>query len=321
MQFFCAGINSFETWHLETWLLSTFHLRKITYTSLWNRTRTFGTWRSHGPLEQPKNQLHRIIPPRWLVGDPSESSMDGSHGGPRWRFTPRELHLFSMWCGGSELDRSIRDRNRLNRNRETTDMFFVFFSSGCLGVQTIWKVLKWLWKGFWSGTFSYIWTESLLFNFMCVDFSCSASQKVNGKLQVNLKWHAPGGPWKLENWKIWRYRSFRKWLRTVYNFIFFWMVTKKGSDPKMFGNCMMDDQSRHTRDSSLLLVTGDQAERLLDSEFPCVGVSHHGEGKGEIAAVLSIWIWMRWKKWNDRWRCAKLFPNMIHEICWDLKSG
>ena len=71
------------------------------------------------------------------------------------------------------------------------------------------------------------------------------------------------------------------------------MVTKKGTDPQMFGNRMMDDQSHHTRDSSLLLVTGDQAERLLDSEFPCVGVSHHGEGKGEIAAVLSIWIWIR----------------------------
>lgn len=104
--------------------------------------------------------------------------------------------------------------------------------------------------------------------------------------------------------KIWRYRhrGFWKWLRKEPSNLFFWMATIKELIPKCLETVWWIATT----------LVYDQAERLLDSEFPCVGkLNKMREGTGEIPEVLNIWIWMRGEKnWNDCWRCTKLILNM-----------
>lgn len=79
---------------------------------------------------------------------------------------------------------------------------------------------------------------------------------------TNKQMHLEGvGNFKTE--KIWRYRhrGFWKWLRKEPSNLFFWMATIKELIPKCLETVWWIATT----------LVYDQAERLLDSEFPCVG--------------------------------------------------
>ena len=225
----------------------------------------------------------------------------------RWRFTPRQFHLFSMWCGGKRDFYPIRFLTEMEKQRRR-------FILGFLRSKTVWNMLKWLWKRFHQGHFP-TWTEHLFVIFVCIDFKDINKWQIPVHVLEMTRFAYIIFPvrtnkctWRaLETWKLKRYEdidievSGNDWEKNLPIYFFEWRQYRK-----LIPKCL------ETVWWIATTLVYDQAERLLDSEFPCVGkLNKMREGTGEIPEVLNIWIWMRGEKnWNDCWRCTKLIPNM-----------